>query len=99
MSVYSARFSVASSTNPDFTRPQGTEPPSSPAEHPSARAIRVNQWLASAEARAYDDTWVLLSDACQVLDHDQSAVALTSRHAEQADPLVVFVQAPRIRIG
>lgn len=99
MSVHATRFRTASSTDPHFTRPQGTAPPMSPAERPSDRAIRVNQWLNSAEARSYDDQWVLLSETCQVVDKDQSAVALTSRHPDQSDPLVVFVQPPRLRVG
>jgi len=96
MSVYHTRFSTI---DPHFTRPQGTEPPSPPAERPSVRVVRVNEWLNSSAARAYDDKWVLLSDACAVIDADQSAVELTNRHTDRTDPLIVFVQPPRSRIS
>jgi hypothetical protein len=83
---------------PRYGRSEGTD--NAPlAEPPSERAVRVSQWLRSQDARPYDNQWVLLSDEYEVLDADASARALVSRHAGVADPLVVFVQAPRVHFG
>lgn len=97
MSASLARI-ASGTTSPHFSRPDGTAEltPASPA---SERSVRVGQWITSPSARQYNGRWVLLSDAYDVVDADDSAVALRGRHPEETDPLIVFVQSPRVRIG
>lgn len=55
--------------------------------------------MASPEAAHYYGRWVLFNEAFEVQDHDESAVALTSRHPDVDDPVIVFAQPVRTRIG
>jgi len=98
MAAYSA-YVTSGATAPHYSKPEGTV--DRVALHPalSETSVRVARWLASEAARRYDNRWVLLDDSLHVLDEDASAVALTERHSERTNPLVVFVQRPRVRLG
>lgn len=92
--------SSGTSTTPTFTRPQGTAPPvASPRPGLDEVRTRLVSWMASPEAARYYGRWVLFNEAFEVQDHDESAVALTSRHPDVDDPVIVFAQPVRTRIG
>jgi hypothetical protein len=100
--AYTARYGTTGATAPHFLEPHGTidrvAPMPAPVA-PSETSVRVAEWLASDDARRFDHQWVLLDDLFRVVDNDVSAAALTERHSERNNPLVVFVQRPRFRLG
>jgi hypothetical protein len=99
MAAYTARYGTSGATAPQFFKPTGTirEVTSIPA--PSAASARVAEWLTSERARGFDNQWVLLDEHIAVVDHDASAAALVGRHPSRVNPLVVYVQRPRVRLG
>ena len=99
MSAFSAQVGASSAVMPTYTGTASGAVPGPPPEAVSERVQRITTWLDSDAARPFDGRWVLLTDACDVADVDDSAVDLRRRHPGLSDPLIVFVQPPRIRYG
>jgi len=98
LATVNARIAAAGATSPHFQTPSGTVD-AAPAQSPSDRSSSIAKWLASDVARRFDGRWVLLNDVYEAVDHDTSASELQRRHSGLVDPLIVFVQPPRVRFG
>jgi hypothetical protein len=82
----------------DSTGTRDDVPPISrsvPAVEPGGLA----EWVNSPEAAPYQGRWVLLGEAFEVLDVDDSPGALLGRHGDVASPTIVFVSPRSARLA
>ncbi len=82
--VTTSGFSTPTSTS---TQPVVVHDAMSPAE------TNVADWIRTPEAQARAGRWVLLSPEQEVLDSSESPSDLLARHAGEAAPTIVFVDA------